>query len=89
LTKEEKREIAIHSFINLFDTLFGIIKRERMDEVEILKQISFEGGNIVENYINMGKPIIFITGHYGNWELLSQALTINSYKTCCGRKKIG
>lgn len=76
LSKKDKKEIGVHSFMNLVDTVFGIIKRDGMDKDEVLKNIYFEGEEIVQKQKQEGKSIIFITGHQGNWELLSQSIAI-------------
>jgi len=84
LTKQEKREIGISSFMNLLDTILGIIKRDGMSREEVIENISFDGIEIVKKYQDEGKKIIFITGHQGNWELLSQAIAIKFDLTLVG-----
>ena len=76
LDDKEKKEIGIHAFMNLIDTVFGLIRRNGMSKEKILKNVSFEGEEIVQQYIDSGRQIIFVTGHYGNWELLAQAMAI-------------
>ncbi len=84
LSKKEKREIGIGAFTNLIDTTFGIIKRDGMSKKEVIQNISFEGEEIVKKYQDEGKKIIFITGHQGNWELLSQSIAIKFNLTLVG-----
>jgi KDO2-lipid IV(A) lauroyltransferase len=76
LSKQDKKEIGIAAFMNLLDTTLGIIERDGMKKENVIKNISFEGEEIVKKYQDTGKKIIFITGHQGNWELLSQAIAI-------------
>ena len=73
---KEKKEIGIHAFMNLIDTVFGIIKRDGMGKDEVLENVSFEGEEIIAKYHKSGKRFILVTGHYGNWELLSQSIAI-------------
>jgi KDO2-lipid IV(A) lauroyltransferase len=84
LTKKEKKEFGISSFINLLDTTLGIISRDRIQKKEIIKNLTFEGEEIVKHYQDASKKIIFVTGHQGNWELLSQAIAINFDFTVVG-----
>jgi KDO2-lipid IV(A) lauroyltransferase len=84
LNKEAKKEIGIGAFINLIDTTFGIIKRDGMPKDKVIQNISFEGEEIVKKYQDEGKKIIFITGHQGNWELLSQSIAIKFNLTLVG-----
>lgn len=84
LSKEEKKEYGISAFMNLLDTTFGIIERENISRDEVIKNITFEGEEIVKKYQDEGKKIIFITGHQGNWELLSQSIAIKFNLTLVG-----
>ncbi len=84
LDDKEKKKIGIHAFINLIDTVFGIIKRDGMSKDKLLENISFEGEGIIEKYQKEGKNFILVTGHYGNWELLSQAIAIKFNLTLVG-----
>jgi KDO2-lipid IV(A) lauroyltransferase len=43
------------------------------------KHITFTGLEKVTERLNQNKPIIFITGHCGNWELLGYALSVLGY----------
>lgn len=84
LGKKEKKEIAIAAFMNLIDTLFGIMKRDGMVKDEVIKNVTFEGSEIIEKYQKEGKNFILVTGHYGNWELLSQSIAIKFDLTLVG-----
>ncbi len=84
LDEKEKKEIGIHSFMNLIDTIFGIIRRDGMLKDEVLKNVSFEGEEIIEKYKKEEKNFILVTGHYGNWELLSQSIAIKFNLTLVG-----
>jgi KDO2-lipid IV(A) lauroyltransferase len=84
LNKQEKKEIGIHAFMNLLDTTLGIIKRDRLSKKRVIENISFEGEEIIKRYQNSNNKFILITGHQGNWELLSQAITIRFDLTLVG-----
>lgn len=81
---KEKKEIGIHAFMNLIDTVFGIIRRDGMRTDDVLENVSFAGGEIIEKYQKEGKNFILVTGHYGNWELLSQSIAIKFNLTLVG-----
>jgi len=76
LDDKEQKRIGIHAFMNLLDTVFGIVRRDGMHQDQVLQNITFEGDEIIEQYQQEGKNFILITGHYGNWELLSQSIAI-------------
>ncbi len=84
LDVKEKKVIGIQAFMNLIDTVFGIIKRDGMHKNEVLKNIHFEGSEIIEQYQKEGKQFVLVTGHYGNWELLSQSIAIKFDLTLVG-----
>ena len=84
LTKQEKKEYGISAFMNLLDATLGIISRDSMKKEDVLKNVTFEGEEIVKRYQDSDKKIIFVTGHQGNWELLSQAIAIRFEFTVVG-----
>ncbi len=84
LPQEEKKEIGVSAFINLADTTFGIIKRDNMPREKVLENVTFENEEIIKKYQKEGKQFILVTGHYGNWELLSQAIAIHFDLTLVG-----
>ena len=88
LDTARKKSIAIAAFMNLLDTVFGIMQRENMSDEEVIKNITFDGAEIIEAYQKEGKNFILVTGHYGNWELLSQAIALkfNLHLVGVGRK---
>lgn len=77
LNDAQRKEIGIAAFTNLIDTVFGIVKRDKMEKEDVVKNITFEGEEIIKAYKNSGKQFILVTGHYGNWELLSQSIAIH------------
>lgn len=84
LTPKEQKEYGISAFMNLLDTTLGIIKRDGMQKEEVIQNVTFEGDEIIKRYQESGQKIIFVTGHQGNWELLSQAIAIKFDLTLVG-----
>jgi len=84
LDRKEQKEIGIQAFMNLLDTVFGIVKRDGISKEKVLANVNFEGSEIIEKYQQEGKNFILITGHYGNWELLSQSIAIKFDLTLVG-----
>jgi len=71
LTQKERDEIGKGVYYNLLQTIIGFVKREGKSSKDILKNITFKNEHILQEYIDKNKKIIFVTGHYSNWELLS------------------
>ena len=84
LPKRKRKKYGISAFMNLLDTTLGIIQRDGMKKNQVIKNVTFEGEEIVKKYQDSGKKIIFITGHQGNWELLSQSIAIKFNLTLVG-----
>ena len=84
LSISEKKHIGIDAFINLIDTTFGIIYRDKMEKYEVIKNVTFENEEIIKTYQKKDKQFILVTGHYGNWELLSQSIAIHFDLTLVG-----
>jgi KDO2-lipid IV(A) lauroyltransferase len=84
LTQKEKKEYGVSAFMNLLSTTLGIIERDGMQKKEVIKNVTFEGEEIVKKYQEAGKKIIFVTGHQGDWELLSQSIAIKFDLTLVG-----
>jgi KDO2-lipid IV(A) lauroyltransferase len=55
-----------------------------MEKEDVLKNITFEGEEIIKAYQDSGKQFILVTGHFGNWELLSQSIAIHFDLTLVG-----
>ena len=84
LTKKQKKAIGVSAFVNLIDTVFGIIRRDKMQKGEVIQNVIFKNEEIIKKYQEEGKNFILITGHYGNWELLSQSIAIKFNLTLVG-----
>jgi len=74
LTQEEKDTIGIEAFKNLVDTIFGIMLRDGTTASKLLSNVTFKNEEVILSYLQEGKQFILVTGHYGNWELLSQVV---------------
>ena len=84
LNEAKRKEIGIAAFTNMIDTVFGIVKRDKMKKEDVVKNITFEGEEIIKAYQDAGKQFILVTGHFGNWELLSQSISIHFDLTLVG-----
>ncbi len=67
MSDDEKKEIAIYSYKNLLYNIVSFLKDEQKD-------IEFKGCEYVDRAIKDKRKIIFITAHFGVWELLPSAI---------------
>lgn len=75
LDEAEKERIIRKTYENLVFNLADFVENQTITREQILSKVSFENSHIFENALGTKKPIIFITAHYGNWELLPMAVT--------------
>lgn len=74
-------EITKRTFQNLGQTLIEVLIFPKIDERYIDKYIEIEGSERIKEALTLGKGIILLTGHFGNWELSSlvTAIAIKGY----------
>ncbi len=75
IPQNEQKKIAIRSYKNLVYNIISFIKREKQDRELVLKDIEFANEEIVHNLLKENRKIIFVTAHYGVWEMIPPALT--------------
>jgi len=71
---QEKRRIVVRSYENLIITAMETIKAQGASREEILSRVEFENEEILLEALDSGRAIIFITAHFGNWELGALAI---------------
>ncbi len=74
MSQEEKERIILRSYENLMVVALDTILNQGADKERILSKVSFENEKILQEAMKSGKPIIFVTAHYGNWELGTLAI---------------
>ena len=66
---EERRAIVRAAFKHFGRLLFEILKFSTLSPEELLTRVEFDGGERVRLAYGQGKGVLFITGHFGFWEL--------------------
>jgi len=87
LDKKERERIVKRCYKNLVYNLADFVKNQGISAEELKKKIKIENEHYVKEALKKGEKIIFITAHYGNWELA--ALVIGAFfapLTGVGRK---
>jgi KDO2-lipid IV(A) lauroyltransferase len=75
-SEEEITAIAKGSYRNLLSAYFEILYLDKLTADQIRRFISFSEIEKFKSYLNSGKGLIILTGHYGNWELCAFAVPI-------------
>jgi KDO2-lipid IV(A) lauroyltransferase len=74
LPEAEKRRIIMRTYENLMVLALETILNQGASREQILSKVTFERPEILERALESGRPIIFQTAHYGNWELGTLAI---------------
>jgi KDO2-lipid IV(A) lauroyltransferase len=86
LTPARKREIARACFEKF--AWFGVDFARSLDMTrdELLQRVRFRNPQVMDRARATGRPIILISGHYSNWELLAKALAA-AYRPLTGVRR--
>ncbi|HXU30151.1 MAG TPA: lysophospholipid acyltransferase family protein [Thermoanaerobaculia bacterium] len=77
LPLEERQKLARASFRHLGITLGECLHLLRRDAESLKSHVALEGWERIESARAAGRPIVILTGHCGNWEVLAAALSIH------------
>ena len=76
-TKIEIKKIAKGSFQNLGITFFELFAMSSLSDEKLHQMIDFGDGIDLINTVNSrGKGMIFLSGHFGNWELIAYSVGV-------------
>jgi KDO2-lipid IV(A) lauroyltransferase len=73
------QEIAVGAFMSLGRAVAEISRAEGMSDAQILEAVEFEGLAHYRKAQALGRGIIILTGHFGNWEWLATGLALNGH----------
>lgn len=69
LTKEEKENISSESYKSLIFNMFEFIENQYLSKNGIFEKANIENEDVILDAIKNKRKIIFISAHYGGWEL--------------------
>ena len=68
-TESERRAIVRGTFAHFGRLLFQLLKFSTLTPAAMLARVEFEGEERVRQAYAHGKGVLFVTGHFGFWEL--------------------
>ena len=68
ITGKRDKEIEKKAFLHFVDNLFDIIENLNITKEELEQKVVFKNRELADSFLKDG-PAIFVTAHYGNWEL--------------------
>jgi len=75
LEKDEVAAIGRYCYRNALLTFSQVIENRSLSLERLRRQVRFEGDEPLRDAIAAKRPIIFVTAHYGNWEIAGAAVS--------------
>src|SRR6266498_1144785 len=69
----EARRLTRAAFANYARYMVDLVRMPHLHPGELLANVRIEGWEHVEDAFNVGKGVVFATGHIGNWDLAGAA----------------
>ncbi|HIC43756.1 MAG TPA: hypothetical protein EYO73_05570 [Sulfurimonas sp.] len=88
ISQEKYETILSHCHKNLIQVVWQVLQSTKTTVQDLRDIVSFENEDIVNKAKATGKPIIFISAHYGNWELGGTSLSALISPTTTIHKKM-
>ena len=79
LPEEDRRRIAQAAFLQAGMNLAELLHFLKRDHQEILRNIVVRGREELDAARAAGRPVLILTGHCGNWELIGTVLTDSGF----------
>lgn len=74
--------LALRVFMNQGEILVDTVRYAYMDDAEIARRIRVEGNEHLDEALGRGAGVMMITGHIGNWEILSHLPRLLGIQFC-------
>lgn len=69
ISEERKEEIIYNSYKSLVFNMYELIENENIEKDKLLKKADILNKEIIEKAFEENRKIIYITAHYGGWEI--------------------
>ncbi len=69
ISKERKEQIIYNSYKSLVFNMYEFIENQNIEKEDLLKKANILNKDIIENAIKENRKIVYISAHYGGWEL--------------------
>ena len=69
ISEDRKNEIIYNSYKSLVFNMYEFIENQNIEKEDLLKKANILNKEIIENAIKENRKIVYISAHYGGWEL--------------------
>jgi len=74
MVNQKREQIALHSFQNISTTFIELPWLQNMTKETIKQKVCIDNLELIEQLLAKKKGIVFLSAHFGNWELAVQAI---------------
>ena len=78
LTEREIRKIALGAFRNYGTAMLEMLWAENKEPAALMPKVRIANLEVFEHAFSLGRGLILLSAHYGNWEFLVSALRLHS-----------
>ena len=82
--KQELNKIMGNFYRHFCDVIMESLKGFTISEKELRRRLIIKNPKFSNNFADKGQSIIFVGGHYNNWEICAQAFAMHSNHDCIG-----
>lgn len=83
-SKQELKKIISDFYRHLCDIIMESVKGFTISEKQLRKRLIIKNPEFSNYFADKGQSIIFVGGHYNNWEICAQAFALYSKHKCIG-----
>lgn len=88
LSLERKNEILYNSYKSLMFNMYEFLENQTISPEEMFEKATLIHGEIIQKAINEKRKIIYITAHYGGWELALPYIALKFGKLAVVNRKM-
>jgi len=74
-------ETTRYCYRNLLLNFLQVMENYRLDTTKLASRVTFENREPVDEALAQGRPIVFISAHFGNWELGATSIALQIVPT--------
>lgn len=71
LDEVERRKIVRRFYRRLGDYFVETLKMRSISKKDMKRRMTFDGADLVDDYLRQGRDIVIYTSHFGNWEWIT------------------
>ena len=87
MNRQRMEQIAFHSFQNISATFVELLWSRNFTKELIKQRVHVDNLDLLEQLVERKKGIVFLTAHFGNWELAAHAIAVNNNTAICAIAK--